>query len=91
MSNQKRHENESSSGTLCAATLGASLDVGGAVSRKIRRHLLPFLFMLYVIAYLDRINVGFAALTMNHELGLTSQQYCLLSGIRRDGPRCRRR
>jgi MFS transporter, ACS family, tartrate transporter len=81
VSNQKRHENESSSGTLCAATLGASLDVSGAVSRKIRRHLLPFLFMLYVIAYLDRINVGFAALTMNQELGLTSQQYGLLSGI----------
>jgi ACS family tartrate transporter-like MFS transporter len=52
-----------------------------AVARKIRRHLLPFLFVLYVIAYLDRINVGFAALTMNHELGLSSQQYGLLSGI----------
>ena len=60
---------------------GAPADRHGAVGRKIRRHLLPFLFVLYVIAYLDRINVGFAALTMNHELGLSSQQYGLLSGI----------
>src|SRR5258708_29685947 len=81
VSNQTLHENGSSSGTLCATPLGASLDVSGAVARKVRRHLLPFLFMLYVIAYLDRINVGFAALTMNHELGITSQQYGLLSGI----------
>src|SRR5260221_10999615 len=50
-------------------------------TRMIRRHLLPFLFLLYVVAYLDRINVGFAALTMNRELGLSSEQYGLLSGI----------
>jgi ACS family tartrate transporter-like MFS transporter len=52
-----------------------------AIARIIRRHLLPFLFVLYVIAYLDRINIGFAALTMNHELGLGGEQYGLLSGI----------
>ena len=65
----------------CAATPGTSLDLNGAVARKLRRHLLPCLFMLYVIACLDRINVGFAALNMNHELGPTSQQRGLLSGI----------
>jgi ACS family tartrate transporter-like MFS transporter len=52
-----------------------------AVARKLRRHLLPLLFLLYVVAYLDRINVGFAALEMNRELGLSSEQYGLLSGI----------
>jgi len=52
-----------------------------ATARQIRRHLLPFLFLLYVVAYLDRINIGFAALTMNHELRLSSSQYGLLSGI----------
>jgi MFS transporter, ACS family, tartrate transporter len=51
------------------------------LARKMRRHLLPLLFLLYIVAYLDRINVGFAALNMNRELGLTSQQYGLLSGI----------
>ena len=61
--------------------LEAAPNGGGELAHKIRRHLLPFLFVLYVIAYLDRINVGFAALTMNRELGLSSQQYGLLSGI----------
>jgi sugar phosphate permease len=63
-----------------AAAVSAS-DTDRAIARTIRRHLLPFLFVLYVIAYLDRINIGFAALTMNHELGLSSQQYGLLTGI----------
>ncbi len=51
------------------------------LARKVRRHLLPLLFLLYVVAYLDRINVGFAALNMNRELGLSSEQYGLLSGV----------
>jgi MFS transporter, ACS family, tartrate transporter len=51
------------------------------LAQKVRRHLLPLLFLLYVVAYLDRINVGFAALNMNRELGLSSEQYGLLSGI----------
>jgi sugar phosphate permease len=42
---------------------------------------MPFLFLLFVVCYLDRINIGFAALTMNKELAITSQQYGLLSGI----------
>src|SRR6266436_517972 len=49
--------------------------------RKVRTRILPFLFLLYIICYLDRINIGFAALTMNKELAITSQQYGLLSGI----------
>ncbi len=60
---------------------GAAPDPHSATAGNIRRHLLPFLFALYVIAYLDRINIGFAALTMNHELGLSSVQYGLLSGV----------
>lgn len=52
-----------------------------ALARKVRRHLLPLLFLLYVVAYLDRINVGFAALDMNRDLALSSEQYGLLSGI----------
>jgi ACS family tartrate transporter-like MFS transporter len=51
------------------------------IARKARRHLLPLLFVLYVVAYLDRVNIGFASLTMNRELALTSEQYGLLSGI----------
>ena len=52
-----------------------------SLARKVRRHLLPMLFLLYIVAYLDRINIGFAALTMNRELNISSEQYGLLSGI----------
>ncbi len=49
--------------------------------RKLQIRLLPFLFLLYVVAFLDRINIGFAALTMNKELAITSQQFGLIAGI----------
>jgi ACS family tartrate transporter-like MFS transporter len=48
---------------------------------RLRWRLLPFLFLLYVIAFLDRINIGFAALTMNRELAITSQQFGVVAGI----------
>ncbi len=48
---------------------------------KLRRHILPLLFLLYIVAYLDRINIGFAAFTMNQELGITSTQFGFLTGV----------
>ena len=55
--------------------------IGARTIRKVRARILPFVFLLYVIAYLDRINIGFAALTMNKELAITSQQFGFLAGI----------
>src|ERR1700739_3171801 len=52
-----------------------------ATVRKIQFKLLPFLFALYVVAFIDRINLGFAALTMNRELAISSQQFGLAVGI----------
>ena len=49
--------------------------------RKMQFRLLPFLFALYVVAFIDRINLGFAALTMNRELAISSQQFGLAAGI----------
>jgi carbohydrate kinase (thermoresistant glucokinase family) len=49
--------------------------------RKIHWRLLPFLFLLYVVAYLDRINVGFAALQMKAQLGFSDSVYGLGAGI----------
>src|SRR6202790_2756059 len=49
--------------------------------RKLQAKIVPLLFLLYMVAYLDRINIGFAALTMNKELAITSQQFGLLVGI----------
>jgi MFS transporter, ACS family, tartrate transporter len=48
---------------------------------KLRFRILPFVFLLFIIAQLDRNNIGFAALTMNRELAITSQQFGLIFGI----------
>src|SRR5246127_3453331 len=42
--------------------------------------ILPFCFVLYFICYLDRVNIGFAALTMNKDLGLSSYIFGLGAG-----------
>jgi len=53
----------------------------GAPSRKAAWRLIPFLTLCYVVAFLDRVNVGFAALTMNKELGLTAEMFGFGAGI----------
>ena len=50
-------------------------------TRKARRRIVPLVFALFVIAALDRNNIGFAALTMNSELAISSQQYGFMVGI----------
>ena len=52
-----------------------------SLTAKLQTRLLPFLFALYIVAFVDRINLGFAALTMNRELAITSQQFGLAAGI----------
>ena len=48
---------------------------------RVRRRLIPFLAVLYLVAYLDRVNVGFAALQMNAALGLSPLDYGRGAGI----------
>ena len=43
--------------------------VGARARRRIRRRIMPYLFVLFIIAYLDRVNVGYAALQMKGDLG----------------------
>jgi ACS family tartrate transporter-like MFS transporter len=57
------------------------MDIETRTIRKLRLRIIPFVFILMVIAFLDRINIGFAALTMNKELAITAQQFGFLSGI----------
>jgi len=60
------------------------VDRSDAASRalaKAARRLIPFMFVLYVVAYLDRINVGFAALQMRADLGFDDRVYGLGAGI----------
>ncbi len=56
-------------------------EVGVAATRKIRNHIIPFVILLYIISFLDRVNTGYAALQMNQALGLTAAAFGLASGI----------
>lgn len=52
-----------------------------AVVSQLMWRLMPFLFLLYIVAYLDRINVGFAILQMRGQLGLSDRVYGQAAGI----------
>jgi len=54
---------------------------GDRTVRKVTMRLIPFLFLLYVVAFLDRVNFGYAALEMNSALGLSAEVFGLLSGL----------
>jgi len=59
----------------------ASISIETKTIRKLRLRILPAVFLLFVVALLDRNNIGFAALSMNKELAISSQQFGLLFGI----------
>ena len=61
--------------TTSPVTPLAIRSIGDRVVSIITWRLVPFLFLLYIIAYLDRINVGFAALQMQDQLGFTNDIY----------------
>jgi ACS family tartrate transporter-like MFS transporter len=67
--------------TKSIATSGPEPEVGERARRRIARRLLPFLFLLYVIAFLDRMNVGAAALQMPHDLGFSEGVIGMGAGI----------
>src|SRR5262249_5166336 len=69
--------------TLSQPAVGTAttIEVAPETIRLVRARLLPVLFSLYVVAFLDRINIGFAPLTMNRELGISSQPFGFLVGV----------
>jgi MFS transporter, ACS family, tartrate transporter len=58
-----------------------TISVAERARRRITRRVMPYLFVLYVIAYLDRVNVGYAALEMTSALGFTAEIYGFGAGI----------
>jgi len=71
-----------SSDSSSYVTRGAHAEALSIVTlRKVTWRLIPFLFLLYVIAWLDRVNVGFAGLQMNADLGFSSTVFGFGSGI----------
>ncbi|MBV6303266.1 MFS transporter [Candidimonas humi] len=64
-----------------AATSGSSSSLEQAAYRKVGWRLIPFLLICYIVAYLDRVNVGFAKLQMLNDLKLSDTVYGLGAGI----------
>src|SRR5215472_12848349 len=65
-------------GELAAAR---SANIASVTLRKVTLRLIPFLFLLYIVAWLDRVNVGFAGLQMNADLGFSSAAFGFGSGV----------
>jgi MFS transporter, ACS family, tartrate transporter len=59
----------------------AAGNVESKIIKKLQWRLIPFLFLLYVISFIDRVNIGFAALTMNKELAISSEQFGFIAGV----------
>jgi D-galactonate transporter len=66
--------------SLETGTAAATSDVE-VVYNKIARRVLPFVTLLFVVAWLDRVNVGFAKLQMLHDLGLSEAAYGFGAGV----------
>ncbi len=56
-------------------------DIGARARNRVMWRLMPYLILLYVVAYLDRVNVSYAALEMTTDLGFTAATYGLGAGI----------
>ena len=67
------------SATLAAAELS---DVGKRARLRIAYRLLPFVFLMYVVNYIDRVNVSFANLRMSADLGFSDHVYGPRRGVK---------
>ena len=56
-------------------------DLESRVSRKLMRRIIPFVMLLYFVSFLDRVNVGFAALSMNKAIGLSPAAFGFGGGL----------
>lgn len=59
----------------------APISVEARTIRKLKLRIIPFIVILYIISFLDRINIGFAKLAMDKDLALSSHQFGLAFGI----------
>lgn len=72
--------NQTHAGTSVSTPAAVASDEA-SVYQKVTRRLLPFLTLCYVVAYLDRVNVGFAKLQMANDLNFSDTVYGLGAGI----------
>ncbi|OAT31953.1 major facilitator superfamily permease [Buttiauxella brennerae ATCC 51605] len=57
------------------------IDLQSSVIKRINKRIIPFLMLLYLIAYIDRSNISVAALQMNADLALTAEMYGIAAGV----------
>src|SRR2546426_3758147 len=55
--------------------------IANTAHRKITRRLIPFLFLIYITSYIDRVNVSFAGLEMTRELHFSNEVFGFGAGI----------
>ena len=58
-----------------------SLAAEAAIYARVTRRIIPFLFLCYVFAYVDRVNVGFAKLQMQQDLRISDAVYGMGAGM----------
>jgi ACS family tartrate transporter-like MFS transporter len=66
---------------MTTVALASPLAPAQAAVARARRRLIPFLFLSYVVAYLDRVNIGFAAKSLQRDLALSENEYGLAAGL----------
>src|SRR5262249_27171848 len=64
-----------------ATQFAGNTAVPACARRRITRRIMPYLFLLYIIAFLDRVNVSYAALDMTKALGFSPRVYGFGAGI----------
>ena len=67
--------------TLTQRQMSSGAEIEQRVIKKLFRRLIVFLFVLFVFSFLDRINIGFAGLTMGKDLGLTATMFGLAATL----------
>ena len=63
------------------ALTGSTAELAERTRRRVDRRLMPFIFLLFTVSYLDRVNVGSAALQMSRELGFSDSVFGFGGGI----------
>jgi D-galactonate transporter len=66
---------------LSTDAAAAAIKKSDAIYRKITMRLMPYLFFCYILAFINRVNVGFAKLQMQQDLGMSDAVYGVAAGI----------
>ena len=67
--------------STAAVPVTVAADDDDLLFRKVAWRIIPFLFLCYVVSFLDRINIGFAQLQMKHDLGFSDAMYGLGAAV----------